>query len=139
MRVLRYLIFLIFNLSYKDGNHQENDMPHVGAASIVMGYECCMLVILAFFFNKYMNLTFITNILKPLDNIVYGWGMLICIFMYPINHYYFIKKNHLDHIYNEFKNAKINTKRNRIIGYTCLILYWPIMVAVAGHLKYWFP
>lgn len=139
MKVLRYLIFLIFNLGYKDGNYKENDMPHIGAASVVMGYELCILIVGVFFLDRYIDFTPISVILKPLENIVYGWGILMCALMYPINHYYFVKKKHLDQIYDEFKNARINTKKNRVIGYTCLIFYWPIMIGVIGHLKYWFP
>ncbi len=114
-------------------------MPHIGAASVVMGYELCILIVGVFFLDKYIDFTPISVILKPLENIVYGWGILMCVLVYPINHYYFVKKNHFDRIYDEFKNDQINTKKNRVIGYTCLIFYWPIMIGVIGHLKYWFP
>ena len=137
--MLKYLVFLLFNLGYKDGNSKEEDMPDVGTAAILMGYQFFPLVIGIFFVDKCVDLAFITNILKPLNNIVYGWGMLMCLIMYPINHYFFVKGGLLYRIYNEFKNASINTKRNRIIGYTLLIIYWPIMIGVVGHLKYWFP
>jgi len=112
MKVIKYFIFLIFNNFYRDGNHKENDMPHVTAAGCLMLYEWCVLLIGTFFLNKYIDLTFIANVLKPLDDIVYGWGMIMCISMYPINHYYFIKKRLFDRIYDEFKNDKINTKKN---------------------------
>lgn len=128
---------MLFNVAYKDGCYKENDMPDVKTAAALMGYEFCLLSIGMHFFNKY--LFDLDIILEPITNIVYGYGMLMCTIMYPINHYFFVKHGRLDRIYREFKHAKINTKRNRIIGYTCLILYWPIMCVIVGHLKYWFP
>ncbi len=139
MKILRYLIFLLFNLSYKDGNYKDGDMPHFTIAGTMMLYEWLILIVLLFFLNKHLDFGLITSVLKPLDKIVYGWGMLMCALMYPINHYFFIKKKGFDRIYAEFKDAKINTKRNRIIGWSFLALFIPMMAVVVGHLKYWFP
>lgn len=130
---------MLFNLSYKDGNYKEGDMPHFTIAGTMMLYEWLMLIVLIFFLNKYLDFSLVIGILKPLNKIVYGWGMLMCALMYPINHYYFIKKKGFDRIYNEFKKAEINTRRNRIIGWSFLALFIPIMAAFIGHLKYLFP
>ncbi len=139
MKILRYLIFLLFNLSYKDGNYKDGDMPHFTIAGTMMLYEWLILIVLIFFLNKHLDFGLITGVLKPLDKIVYGWGILMCALMYPINHYFFIKKKGFDHIYEEFKDAEINTKRNRIIGWSFLALFIPMMAVIVGHLKYWFP
>ncbi len=139
MKILRYLIFLIFNLAYKDGNYKENDMPYFGATIGIMVYEGLVFILATFFLGRYISFPLIDNILKSMDHVVYGHGMLIFALMYPINHYYFIKKNTLDRIYDEFKNDQINTKKNRIIGYICLVVIWIIMAVLIGHLKYLFP
>lgn len=139
MIILRYLIFLLFNLSYKDGNYKDGDMPHFTIAGTIMVYEAPLLLIFIFFLNKYVDFSSVADVLKPLGKIVYGFGMLMCALMYPINHYYFIKKKGFDRIYNEFKKAAINTKRNRIIGWSFLALFIPVMAVIVGHLKYWFP
>ena len=47
------------------------------------------------------------------------------------SYYFFIKKKRLDHYYNEFRYAEINTLKNRKIGYICLILYVPICIALS--------
>lgn len=139
MKILRYLLFLIFNHYYKDGKCKENDMPYFSATLAVVMYEGVLFILVTFFLDRYISLPLVSSILKPLDYIVYGHAILAFAWMYPINHYFFIKKKYLDSIYNEFTDAKINTQKNRIIGYTCLILYWPIVIGIGGHLKYWFP
>lgn len=139
MSVLKYLIFLVFNIAYKDGNYKENDMPYFGTTLIIMVYESCIVIIGIFFLKKHVDFTYLSNTLEPLNNIIYGRGILMCALIYPLNHYYFINKNTFDAIYQEFKTSKMNTRKNRIIGYICLIIYWPIMMIIIGHLKYWFP
>lgn len=139
MAIIRYLIFLVFNHYYKDGNYKKDDMPYLSTTLAIMGYEVFVFLIIWVFLEKCIDFSLVNNILKPLDHIVYGWGMFFCVLMYPGNYYFLVKKRGLDRIYDEFKNNEMDTKRNRIIGYTCLILYWPIMIGVGGHLKYWFP
>ena len=139
VRLLRYLIFLSFNISYRDGNVKVNSTPRADATCILTLYEYLAVIPCIYLLSQYLDFSLISNVLKPLDSIVYGWGMLMCAIVYPINYYYFVRKGWLDRIYMEFKGAQINTKTNQMIGYTCLILYMSIMIGVIGHLKYWFP
>lgn len=139
MKLLKYLIFLLFNLAYKDGNYKENDTPYFSAAGVVMLYEGCIIEVCLFFLAKHINIEILTYISETAQKVVYGYGFLMCAWLFPINYYFFVKREGFHCIYNEFKHAKINTKRNRIIGYICLILYWPIMCVIVGHLKFWFP
>jgi hypothetical protein len=139
MGLPKYFIFLIFNHYYRDGNYKEIEVPYFTAAASIAVYESFILIVAMHFIKNYINFALPFNLLSSLDGIIYGRGMLILALIYPVNHYFLITKNRFDRIYNEFKNAKMNTKKNRIIGYICLILYWPIMVGIIGHLKYWFP
>lgn len=140
MRMIRYLIFLLFNLAYKDGNFKEGDMPYFQTAGNLMVYQIFLGITVEHFLSRYTGFVILgADILKPLGNVVYGWGMFLCALNYPINHYFFIKKGWFDRIYNEFNNSEINTKKNKVIGYVCLIIYIPIMCVIVGHLKYWFP
>lgn len=134
MRLLRYLIFLTFNISYRDGHVKINSTPRADATCILMLYEYLIAIVCIFFLSKHVDLGLISDTLNPLDNMVYGWGMLMFIIGYPINYYYFVKKGWLDSVYMEFKDAAMNTKRNRKIGYICLLLYLPIMLLIR---KYW--
>ena len=139
MQIFKYAVFLLFRLAYKDGNYREADVPYFHTTSVIALYEAIALIIIMHFLQFSMGLTLISDFFSSIRKIVYGGGILIIVVVYPLNHYFFIKRNGLDHIYSEFKNASINTKRNRVIGYSCLILYWPIMCVIGGHLKYWFP
>lgn len=111
MRIAQYLIFLIFNNYYKNGNYKEADIPYFSTTGVIMLYEFFILIVGMHFIGKHVDISFITSYLSPLNNVVYGRGMVTCALMYPANHYYFIKKNKLDQIYDEFKNARINTKK----------------------------
>lgn len=134
MRIVKYLIFLIFNHYYKDGNYKKADEPYFTTTLSIIAYEMFIVYASIDFIGKYVDIEFLT-LLDPLKGIVYGRGMVVFALMYPLNHYYFMRKNRLDHIYNEFKNVSINTKRNRIIGSTCLILYWPIIMGLIALYK----
>lgn len=139
MKISRYLGFLIFNHYYRDGNYKEDDMPYFTASGVVMIYEAGIIQIGLFFIEKHIGIGVLGDIFASAQKIVYGYGLLMCAWLLPLNYYFFVKRGCFDRMYNEFKNASINTKRNRIIGYTLLIIYWPIMIGVVGHLKYWFP
>ncbi len=138
MKLVRYLIFVVFNLIYKDGAHREDLDPYFGAIVVLMIYESTLFIASLFFIDKYLIVGLDNLIFNPVEDIIYGSGILICTIIYPINHYYFIKKKKFDALYKELKHASINTRRNRIITYVCLALYIPIMIGIIGHLKYWF-
>lgn len=139
MILVKYLIFLIFNHYYKDGHYKKDDMPYFTAILFVMFYEGFTLLIAISFLDRYWGTTIFANIFDPLEHIVYGCGALMFVFIYPLNYYFFIKKNGFNHIYGELRDAKINTKRNRIFGWIFLILFLVGAVVLAGHLKYLFP
>lgn len=138
-RLLRYLIFLSFNISYRDGKIKENSTPKADATWMLMFYEYLIIVPGVYLLSRHLDCSLISDILKPLDNIVYGWGMLMFVIGYPLNYYFFVRKGWLDRVYVEFKYSAINTKKNRTIGYSCLLVYVLVMILVIGHLKYWFP
>ncbi|MFN8407675.1 MAG: hypothetical protein U0X71_09390 [Sphingobacteriaceae bacterium] len=135
MKIVKYLIFLIFNHYYKDGNYKEEDAPYFTTTLSIMIYEGIIFYIGIDFTRNYVDISSFTNLLDSAKGIVYGRAMVIFALLYPLNHYYLLKKNNLDHIYNEFKNASINTKRNRIIGHTLILLYLPIIMALIVLLK----
>ncbi len=103
-----------------------------------MAYQGIVIVIAMYIVENQFEVTWFKNVLGSLDSIVYGHGVILCAFIYPVNYYYFMRKKRLDIFYNRFKNASINTKRNRIVGYTSLILYWPIIMLVMYFVNYWF-
>lgn len=138
MKLVRYLIFVVFNLIYKNGAHREDLDPYFGAIVVLMIYESTLFIASLFFIDKYLIVGLDNLIFNPVEDIIYGSGILICTIIYPTNHYYFIKKKKFDALYKELKHASINTRRNRIITYVCLALYIPIMIGIIGHLKYWF-
>ncbi len=135
MKITKYLIFLIFNHYYKDGNCKGEDSPYSTTAGIIMLYEIFVVYAGIDFIGNYINISLFTDLLNSAKGIVYGRGMVMCALMYPLNYYYFVKKKHLERIYNEYTEAPINTRMNRIIGCTCLILYWPIMMGLIAFYK----
>lgn len=122
MKLLRYFIFVIFDLAYKDGTRPPNADPHLGVLIILMLYQGFIFIIALFFIDKHIIPGLDAFIFKDIEEIVYGSGMLIFLILYPPNYYYFIKKKKFDAFYEEFRYSVINTKQNRKIGYAFGIL-----------------
>ena len=89
------------------------------------------LALLSGFFLKYVADFDIFDNLEVLYGNKYGFELTFFALLGPANYYFFIKKKRLDSYYNEFRYAKINTKRNRKIGYICLVIYAPITIALS--------
>ena len=67
MRILKYLIFLLFNISYKDGRLRKNSTPYADATFVVMFYELLIVAVGIFFLDRYLlDLSSVADILKPL-------------------------------------------------------------------------
>jgi hypothetical protein len=135
MKQLRYLIFLIFNLAYQDGNNEKND-PDFYSIMFMIFFEFFLLIVGLAFLNKFVDFDVFSDV-KPSRGAKLIFGFIFFAQLYLPNHYFFIKKKYFDRIYNEFKDAEMNTRKNRKIGYTCLILYFPIMLVVIFNLKRW--
>ncbi len=129
MKLIRYLIFVIFDLAYKDGTRPKNADPHFATLAILLFYEANIFLTTLFFLDKYIIPGIDAFIFKHVENVVYGSGMLIFIIIYPPTYYYFIKKKKLDAFYQEFRYATVNTRRNRKIGYICSIILMVISFA----------
>ena len=130
MRTVRFFIFLIFNLLYRDGKN-ERIVTYAYSIAVLVIFEFLLVICGIDFLNQFVDIN-IFNVLESLlaseDGVVGTLLMLLFLF----NYYIFIKKKHFDHYYNEFKDSKMNTKKNRKIGYICLIVYWPIMISLAA-------
>lgn len=135
MRPLRYFIFLIFNLAYQDGNNEKND-PNFYSIMFMIFFEFFILIVGLAFLNKFVDFDIVSDV-KLSRSTKLLVGLVFFAQLYLPNHYFFIKKKYFDRIYNEFKDAALNTEKNRKIGYTCLILYFPMMLAVIFNLKRW--
>lgn len=132
MKQLRYLIFLLFNLSYKDGNYDESQTPYFNGVLVIMIFQYFILLISFFSIDKFIGVSEYFKFIHP--------KLIIVFFFIPLafmNYYFFVKKKYFDRVYIEFKDAPINTRRNRRVGYVCLILYWVFILIVIGNLKSW--
>ena len=131
---LKFFLFVIFNHNYKDGNHKKDAYPYSGTVFTFLLYEAVLLIMMFHIIEKFIGI--------PLLSELKSWGRLIgpilLLILYPINHLFFVKKNGLNNIYNEFKDSEINTKRNRRIYGAILILIFLLLILVAGNLKYIF-
>ncbi len=92
MKVIKYLIFLIFNHYYKDRNYKEVDDPYFTSVTAIMAYESFIIIVTMYCIEHQFNLSFSTTLLSPLENMVYGRGIVLCALIYPLNHYYFLRK-----------------------------------------------
>ena len=86
------------------------------------------------FLNQFVDFD-ISNSLESLCGSGKGFVIAVFALMAIPNYYFFIKKKRFDRYYNEFRDAEMNTKKNRKIGYICLILYVPICVALIALLS----
>ncbi|TXH66995.1 MAG: hypothetical protein E6Q83_19115 [Thiothrix sp.] len=135
MKRLRYLIFLLFNLAYKDGKPDESNAPYFNSVLVLVAFQYFLLLIAFAFLNSFIACS---DLFDGALTMKKRWQIILAmVFLVSVNYYVFVKKKYFDHLYNEFKNAAINTKRNRIIGYCCLVLYWVLIFVVIGNLKGW--
>ncbi len=132
MQKLRYLIFLLFNLAYKDGNYDESQEPYFNSVIAVVAFQYMILLIAFFPLDKLIVISEYFRFIHPKLIIVFFLALLVL-----VNYYFLVKKKYFNMVYNEFKDAAINTKRNRRVGYVCLILYWVFILIVIGNLKSW--
>ncbi len=133
MQKLKYLVFLLFNLAYKDGNYDESQEPYFSSVIAVVAFQYVILLIAFFFLDKFIMISEYFILIHPKLIIVFFLALLVL-----VNYYFLVKNKYFNIIYKEFKNAPINTRRNRRISYACLILYWVVIFVVIANLKSWF-
>lgn len=134
MQKVRYLIFLLFNLSYKDGNYDESQSPYFNSVIVMMAFQYVILLIGLFSLDEFIAFrVFSESVLTP----KWKYVLFFLTILTPFNYFLFIRKKYFDRVYKEFKEATINTKKNQRIGYACLIFYWIIIFVIIGNLKSW--
>ncbi len=134
MQKLRYLIFLLFNLAYKDGSSDKENTPYLDSVLIMVVFQYIILFIIFITLNKFF---LFSEFLEPVFATKWSQVIPTATLLAFINYYFFVKKKYFDRLYNEFKESPINTKRNRIISYTGLVLYWIVIIGVLVNLKDW--
>ncbi len=130
MKLIRYFIFVIFNWAYKDGTRPENADPHLATLFFLMFYAGLIFETALFYIDEYLVNGLIDHMSKPVDGIIYGFGMLISIIIDPPIYYYFIRKKKFDAFYQEFRYAATNTKKNRKLAFMGWILLSIILIAL---------
>ncbi|TXI13375.1 MAG: hypothetical protein E6Q66_10050 [Pedobacter sp.] len=135
MQKLKYLIFLLFNLAYKDGKPDESNAPYFNSVIVLVVFQYFILFIALASLNSFIAFTGFFD--GPLTIEIRGQIIAAMALLVFVNYYFFVKKKYFDRLYNEFKDAAMNTKRNRRIGYACFILYWVIVFIAIGNLKRW--
>ena len=134
MKQLRYLIFLLFNLAYKDGKPDESNAPYFNSVIVLVAFQYVIILIAIFLLSKFIVFnTYFEGIITTERSPI----IILMLLLAVVNYYFFVRRNKFDLFYNEFKYAPINTKRNRRIGYGCLVLYWVMIFVVIGNLKDW--
>lgn len=130
MKLIRYLIFVVFDWAYRDGTRPENADPHFATLFFLMFYTGLIFEAALFYIDEYLVNGLIDYMSKPVDGIIYGFGMLISIIIDPPIYYYFIRKKKFDAFYQEFRYAAINTKKNRKLAFMGWILLSIILIAL---------
>ena len=132
MKKLRFLVFLIFNLVYQDGKNEKND-PYFNSVLAILFLEFSTFLFGISFLNQFVDF----DIFNTFESLLTKRGFVIALFALPSlpTYYFFIKKKRFDLYYNEFKDAEMNTKRNRKIAYICLILYLPILFVLIEFVR----
>lgn len=93
MRPLKYLIFLIFNLAYQDGNNEKND-PDFYSIMFMIFFEFFLLIVGLALLNKFVDFDVFSDV-KPSRGAKLILGFIFFAQLYLPNHYFFIKKNTL--------------------------------------------
>jgi hypothetical protein len=128
-----YLIFVLFNHFYKDGNYKKDQTPYISAVLLIMIYQLIFLLLLYGLMEIYCNISFLKSLLQQGTYIA---GLASFIFLFPLNYLYFIKKGKLDYLYEKYTNSKINTKSNRRFAGIVLILLFLVFPIIIGNLKH---
>lgn len=118
----------MFNSAYQDGNNEKTD-PYTYSIVIILLFELLTILLCLEFVGVFVGF----DVFRTLVSVCGGtrlFGIALLGLVAPPTCYYFIKKKYLDHYYDEFKDAEINTKKNRRNGYIYLIGYWPIWLAL---------
>ncbi len=133
MRPLRFFIFVLFNFFYKDGNNDRTE-PYTPTLGTILLLEFFTALVGLDLLNLFVDF----DIYKTLRSSLGERGFPVAFFalLGPANYYFFIKEKRLDSYYDEFRNAEMNTLKNRKIGYICLALYVPICVTLSVLIRY---
>ena len=126
MRPLRFFTFVLFNFFYRDGNNDRTE-PYTPTLMTILFLEFLTVLIGI----EFLSLFFDFDIFKMLVSLCGGtrvFGVALLLLFGTPSYYFFIKKKGFDRYYSKFKDDPINTKRNRKIGYICLIAYLPIWI-----------
>jgi hypothetical protein len=132
MRLLKYLVFLIFNALYQDGKNEKMETYFYSIAILVI-LQFLTILIGIDFLNQFVGSN-IFNLLESFLGSEDGVVSILLLPLFPINYFIFMKGKRFNRYFNEFKDDPINTTKNRKIGYTCIMLYLPVMIFIGRFL-----
>lgn len=130
-RKIKYCIFLLFNLVYKDGKKEGSPSPYFDAVTVIVLFEYALLFICLEFLDGFIH---IYKYLGPDKIMLRCRDLLFVILLMVVNYHFLVRKGYFNALYREFNKSFINTSRNRKIGYACFILYWIVVIILIGNM-----
>lgn len=138
-KLFQYPLFLLFNLKYKNGNHEPHAVPYVATAGTTTFYQWSIVLVIALLIERILGFSLLTFIFpEPPEPHTGLHGFFMFLFkyiiwffvfgcLYSINKYHFITKGLLDRLYQTFKGHPTDTRVKRFFCYTGLLLYVPLV------------
>lgn len=119
---------------YQDGKNDKTE-PYTHCLMTILILELFTILVGMDVLNLFIDVR-ISTALVSLCGGIHNSGMILLASTLTPSYYFFIKKKRFDSYYNEFRNANINTLKNRKIGYICLVLYVPVCICLIALLSY---
>lgn len=126
MNKIKFLVFALYDLSYKDADRQADA---VRVVLVLVLYQFAFIIMVFGVSDTLLNFSAIASVKKI--------GTTICLIpLFFLNYWYFISKRGFEKLHEQYHNDCTNTKRNRIIAAVALVVIFITMVALISSKKY---
>lgn len=117
-----FMIFVMFNHYYRNGEHRKDVAPRSLTILALMLYEACLFLIIAGLIAKFTGFSILDAISFDRTSPIIGKlnAAIIGLLLYPVNHWHFVKNKGFDKLYEEYHNSEYNTSKNRLI---CAVIW----------------
>jgi hypothetical protein len=126
MHKLKFLVFALYDLHYKNADRHA-DAVHVVFVLVI--YQSFFLIMSFGVLDTLLNFS-ILRYVKIIG------APICCIPLFILNHKYFISKRGFEKLHEQYHNAGINSKRNRIIAAIAFVVIFITMVALISSTRY---
>ena len=111
-----FMIFVMFNHYYRNGEHRKDVAPRSLTILALMLYEACLFLIIAGLIAKFAGFSILEAISFDRTSPIIGKlnAAIIGLLLYPVNHWHFVKNKGFDKQINTIDSAVLNYRKSFI-------------------------